>query len=134
MEKNYREVDDVDLYTGALSEKPINGSILGPTLTCLILDQFVRVKYGDRFWYENPNWFTLEQLNEIRKSSLSRIICDNSDNVSEVQPLVMERDSPITSCTEILEPSWNYWEEKKSFLRVPFTVEKMSVKSVPKKN
>lgn len=124
----------MDLYTGALSEKPINGSILGPTLTCLILDQFVRVKYGDRFWYENPNWFTLEQLNEIRKSSLSRIICDNSDNVLEVQPLVMERDSPITSCTEIPEPSWNYWEEKKSFLRVPFSVEKMSVSSIPEKN
>lgn len=124
----------MDLYTGALSEKPINGSILGPTLTCLILDQFVRVKYGDRFWYENPNWFTLEQLNEIKKSSLARIICDNSDNVSEVQPLVMERDSWIVPCTEISEPNWNGWKEEENFLRVPFTVEKMSVSSVPAKN
>ncbi|XP_019871492.2 chorion peroxidase isoform X2 [Aethina tumida] len=36
----YKSVDDIDLYTGALSEIPLEESILGPTLTCLILDQF----------------------------------------------------------------------------------------------
>ncbi|MGP1912200.1 MAG: peroxidase family protein [Candidatus Hodgkinia cicadicola] len=51
---NFRQVDDVDIYSGALSELPIQGGILGPTLTCLISDQFVRLKQGDSFWYENP--------------------------------------------------------------------------------
>lgn len=49
---DYRSIDDLDLYTGLLSEKPIEGSILGPTITCLLADQFLRVKLGDRFWYE----------------------------------------------------------------------------------
>ena len=42
------------MYTGALAEKPLNGGFLGPTITCLLTDQFVRLKRGDRFWYETP--------------------------------------------------------------------------------
>ncbi|XP_044257403.1 peroxidase [Tribolium madens] len=127
----YRDVEDVDLYTGALSEKPLNGSILGPILTCLIHDQFVRVKYGDRFWYENPNWFTLEQLNEIRKTSLARIICDNSDEVTEVQPLVMEKirnDNKLVPCSALPDPQWGPWKD--TLHRVRTSDDTVSVKSV----
>ncbi|EFA11560.1 peroxidase isoform X1 [Tribolium castaneum] len=127
----YRDVDDVDLYTGALSEKPLNGSILGPTLTCLIHDQFVRVKYGDRFWYENPHWFTLDQLAEIRKTSLARIICDNSDEVDEVQPLVMEKirsDNKVVPCSALPAPQWGPWKE--ALHRVRTSADTLSVESI----
>lgn len=51
---NFSSVDDIDLYTGALAEDP-KGRLLGPTLTCLIADQFYRLKVGDRFWYESSD-------------------------------------------------------------------------------
>lgn len=49
-----RNAADVDLYTGALSEKPMEGAIIGPLLSCLITDQFLRIKKGDSHWYERP--------------------------------------------------------------------------------
>lgn len=51
----YNDVDDVDLYSGALAEIPQGDGIVGPTFTCLIADQFERIQAGDRFWYELPN-------------------------------------------------------------------------------
>lgn len=112
------------MYTGALSENPIKGSVLGPTLTCLILDQFIRVKQGDRFWYENvqnPQAFTLKQLNEIRKSSLASIICDNADNLEMIQPKVMERmdsKNKYVPCSEIARPNITLWRERLNRLKM----------------
>ena len=62
--------------------------MVGPTLACLIGKQFHNFRHGDRFWYENGGWpssFTLEQLAEIRRVKLSRVLCDNSDDLETVQ-------------------------------------------------
>ncbi|XP_018048893.1 PREDICTED: uncharacterized protein LOC108687560 isoform X1 [Atta colombica] len=85
---------DVDLWSGGVSERPLPGSMLGPTFACLIATQFSHSRRGDRFWYELPNQpssFTLEQLNEIRKTKLARLICDNTDLIDTVQiyPMVL---------------------------------------------
>ncbi|VEN35325.1 unnamed protein product [Callosobruchus maculatus] len=120
----YRDVEDIDLYTGALSEIPLQGSILGPTLTCLISDQFVRLKYGDRFWYEtdqNPAAFSPEQLRQIRKSSLANIICDNSDDLDVIQPKVMEQlgeNNKYVNCSEIDRPNLSAWKDKLSTVQM----------------
>ncbi|KAF8371080.1 hypothetical protein PRIPAC_77509, partial [Pristionchus pacificus] len=70
---------DMDLFLAGLAEKPVAGALLGPTLSCIIARQFGNMKRGDRFWYENfvfPSAFSDEQLKEIRKSSLSSILCE----------------------------------------------------------
>lgn len=112
----FSDINDIDLYTGLLSEIPIEGSILGPTITCLILDQFYRLKHGDRFWYENqgPQAFSLKQLNEIRKISLAKVICDNSDGLHQIQPRVMENsgeNNTVLPCSELERPNYDYWKE-----------------------
>lgn len=45
-------MQNIDIYTGALSEPPMDGAIVGPLLSCLITDQFQRLKRGDSYWYE----------------------------------------------------------------------------------
>lgn len=42
----------MDVYTGALSEPPMDGAIVGPLLACIISDQFIRLKRGDSHWFE----------------------------------------------------------------------------------
>ena len=63
--------------------------ILGPTFRCIVGDTFAGLKFGDRYFYdlgEDVNHrFSKDELDEIRKSSFSRLICDNSE-VTEIQP------------------------------------------------
>ena len=35
----YTHVDDIDLFIAGLMESPLSGSLLGPTLTCILADQ-----------------------------------------------------------------------------------------------
>ncbi|CAH2064851.1 unnamed protein product, partial [Iphiclides podalirius] len=87
--RTYEDVDDVDLGVAILVERAMPGAIIGPTLACIMIDQLLRWRRADRFWYENsihPGAFTADQLYEIRKITMARIICDHGDSVDSVQP------------------------------------------------
>ena len=119
LEAVYDHVDDVDLFAGGFLENQGSGcgsgsgfeqcGILGPVFRCIIGDTFSRLKFGDRYFYElglDNHRFSLTELDEIRKTSFSRILCDNSP-VSEIQPnafLTPDMDSPqrnVVSCDDI---------------------------------
>ncbi|CAB3381413.1 Hypothetical predicted protein [Cloeon dipterum] len=92
----YADVDEVDLFPALVAERPLKGALVGPTLACILGDQFVRLRRGDRFFYEESGQtgsFTPEQLAEIKKTSLARILCDNSDDMVRLQPLVFFKSS-----------------------------------------
>ncbi|XP_041989109.1 peroxidasin homolog [Aricia agestis] len=111
---------DVDLWSGGVSERPLPGSMLGPTFACIIATQFSYSRRGDRFWFELPNQpssFTPEQLTEIRKSRLARVICDNTDIIDTVQlyPMVLPDHelNPRVPCRSGVIPSMDFskWAE-----------------------
>jgi len=84
----YDTPEDLELFTAGISENPVPGGLIGPTFSCIIGRQFHNLRKGDRFFYENGGWpssFTLEQLHEIRKFTLSRLLCDNTDTIDTVQ-------------------------------------------------
>lgn len=89
LEAVYSHVDDIDLFIGGLAERPLTGGLLGPTLTCIITDQFVRIKRGDRYWYEYQDMpggaFTPEQLQGLHSVSLARLLCDNVPELLSIQ-------------------------------------------------
>lgn len=126
----YDHPDDIDLFTGGLSENPIQDGAVGPTFACIISRQFLISKIADRFWYERKDptvGFTLKQLDQIRKMTLSKLICLNTD-ISQIQrnpfhvsgtknPLVPCNSLPIMdlsawkSCQQNTWEAWTPWSK-----------------------
>ena len=92
-----------ELWVAGIAETPSNGSVLGPTLRCVVRLQFLRVREGDRFFYLNQGIFTPFQVQEIKKASLSRIYCDNVKGIVSMQMNVFQSsvNQARSSCTEI---------------------------------
>ncbi|PNF21045.1 hypothetical protein B7P43_G08412 [Cryptotermes secundus] len=91
LKRIYRDVDDIDLFPGAMAERPVSGGLVGPTFACILAQQFSNLRKGDRFWYENGGFessFTLAQLQQIRRVTLARMLCDNLDGIDTLQPFV----------------------------------------------
>lgn len=97
MAQVYKHVDDIDLFTGGISEYPREGALIGPTFSCLIAKQAAILRMGDRFWYENPGQFSIEQLDEIRRQSSARLLCDNADDLEDIQADAMLMPDPKTN-------------------------------------
>jgi peroxidase len=69
----FATVDDIDLWTGGLSEGLAPGGFVGPTFGGVIARQFEALRDGDRLWYENGA-FDAETLADIKSTSLSDLI------------------------------------------------------------
>lgn len=90
------------------------------------------MKHGDRFWYGNNfglGSFAHEQVNELRKTNLAAILCDNTNNIGFVQPKVFERSNEILNCplacnsSTIDRPNFNAWIDREPETRLPITQE-----------
>ena len=89
----YATVDDIDLFPGAMSELPVHGGIIGPTFGCMIGMQLSRLKRCDRYWHETSDpfvRFSATQLAEIRKTTLAKVICSQSDTIDSIQRNAMD--------------------------------------------
>ena len=114
LETLYGHPENIDLFTGLLSEDPVEGAIVGPTLTCLLVEQFRRLRDGDRFWYEKTGVFSELQLHQIQRANLARIICDTSDGIDRVQNdvfLLPNSDLEYKQCKDINGVDLNYWRD-----------------------
>ncbi|KAK7024272.1 Hpx6p [Halocaridina rubra] len=114
----YRNVNDIDLFAGGMSESPIPGGILGPTFTCLIHSQFYRLKRGDRYWFEHkhgPGAFTSSQLEQLHNVTLAGILCNNLPELDYIQRWPLRNpgpDNPIVCCKNIRKYHFHPWKEE----------------------
>lgn len=115
----YKHVDDIDLWSGGISERKLPGAAIGPTFACIIARQFSNTRRGDRFWYENPGLpssFTPEQLGEIRKITLSKLLCSNSDDLPTIQRWALRMAHPVLNpripCDQLPEMDLRFWQEE----------------------
>ncbi|KAL4232190.1 hypothetical protein ACF0H5_009765 [Mactra antiquata] len=99
----YLVPDDIDIWTGLITETKVGTSLSGPTQSCLIGMQFENFKFGDRFWYEDSTYgYSDDKLEEIQKVTLAKILCDNL-NLSTMREKVFDSSSDMKSCSAIAD-------------------------------
>ncbi|XP_055371006.1 heme peroxidase 2 [Condylostylus longicornis] len=114
----YESVDDIDLFPGAMTERPLQGGLVGPTLACIIGLQFRQLRKCDRYWYENniPGIkFSETQLAEIRKTTLAKIVCENLEIQGDMQRAAFDLPSnflnPRVPCQSMHQIDLSAWRE-----------------------
>ena len=113
----YASLELVDLWIGGLAERKVPGGLVGPTFACIIAKTFQALRDGDRFYYENhaSGLFTEEQINAIENTSLSRIICDNSDGIRSIQrDAFRAHPEELVDCSDLPSIDLSLWKD--SFL------------------
>lgn len=50
---HYEHVEDIDLFSGGISELPLVDGIVGPLFACIMGIQFNHLKFGDSFYFEH---------------------------------------------------------------------------------
>ncbi|CAG9541076.1 unnamed protein product [Cercopithifilaria johnstoni] len=111
----YGHPGNIDLWVGLILERRLAGALVGPTIGCILGDQFRRLRTGDRFWYENEGVFTPLQLQQIRKATLAAVLCNNGDHIDRIQRDVFEYrgDRSIKfyeDCEQIPQINLNVWQ------------------------
>jgi peroxidase len=78
LESLYEKPEDIDPWLYGLLENPDEGSksIVGSMMTEIIKDSFLRLRNGDRLWYENR--LTKDQIELVNKTRLSDIVRRNT--------------------------------------------------------
>ena len=81
------DVDDIDLWVGGLAEDHAPGAMVGETIKAVLLDQFIRLRDGDRFWYQNDPFFNFNKdlMKEVENTSLADIIRFNTSVGDELR-------------------------------------------------
>ncbi|XP_033967231.1 peroxidasin isoform X1 [Pseudochaenichthys georgianus] len=105
---------NIDLFPALMAEDLVPGSRLGPTLMCLLATQFKRLRDGDRFWYENAGVFSPAQLTQLKQASLTRVLCDNGDNITRVQHdvfRVAKLPHGYGSCEDVPQIDLRMWQD-----------------------
>jgi peroxidase len=81
----YGSVDNIDLWVGGLAEKHLPGSSVGVTFQRIMVDQFSRLRDGDRNWYQSI--LRGQELGQIEGTRLSDVIRRNT-SLTNLQPNV----------------------------------------------
>ena len=89
MKSVYTNVADIDVFTGAMSEKSVSGGLVGATIACVLGKQFKDLMAGDRFFFTHPGdgnsnekGLPLDLRNRLNKMKLSNILCHNIQDKS----------------------------------------------------
>jgi len=72
--------EHIDPWTGVIIEDHAPGSAVGPTLRAVLIEQFTRLRAGDRYFYLNDPGLSDLEKNEITNTNFVDVIVRNTNN------------------------------------------------------
>ena len=116
LENLYGHPGNMDLWLAGLLEPHLSNAAVGKTNSCLIKKQFLDVRDGDRFWYQNtdPNFriFSDSQISQIDNYKISSLICRTTGlNSVQINALLNEERVSCNSNSLIPALNLNPWRE-----------------------
>ena len=88
LEAVYADVDDMDVWIGALCEDREGDAMVGPLLRRVLGDQVRRLRDGDRYWYARV--YSGAALEELERTRLADVIRRNTGIGGELADRVLE--------------------------------------------
>ena len=101
LQQVYQDINNIDPWVGMLSEDHMTNALFGPTAMAVVKKQFMALRDGDRFYYENEPWLTPEEKQWIKSTRLSDVIRRNTDITVISDEIFMA--TPITTATAEIE-------------------------------
>ncbi|XP_001354288.3 peroxidasin [Drosophila pseudoobscura] len=114
MKELYGHPDNVDVWLGGILEDQVEGGKVGPLFQCLLVEQFRRLRDGDRLYYENPGVFLPEQLVQIKQANFGRVLCDVGDNFDQVTEnvfILAKHQGGYKKCEDIPGINLYLWQD-----------------------
>ena len=115
--KLYGSLDFTELWLSGISESRLNDGLIGATFSCIFGLTFKGVREGDRFFWLKPGVFTPAQRRSIRRDSIARVICDNSDGIEFIQPDAFLSNQTRISCSRLGRVDLTLFKENACYLR-----------------
>ncbi len=79
----YSSPDEVDPWIGALAENTLPGAAVGELTCAALVEQFTRLRDGDRFWWENDDALVLREWRaDIASGTLGDILNRNTTGLN----------------------------------------------------
>lgn len=110
LQQLYGHPDNIDLWVGAVLEDSASDAKVGSTFRCLLVEQFRRLRDGDRYFYRNS--FTPTQVLELEAgTSLSKIICDNIVGMENIlsNAFELKTNQVDVECNRLKDINLNLW-------------------------
>ncbi|MEE8143276.1 MAG: peroxidase family protein [Planctomycetota bacterium] len=80
LQSMYGDIDNLDAWVTGLAEPHLPGALVGELFFHILVDQFERLRDGDRFWYQAD--FTPAEIQNLENTLLSDIMARNTSVAS----------------------------------------------------
>jgi hypothetical protein len=84
LEQLYGNVNNIDAFVGALAEDHVAGADVGPLTKAVLVNQFTRLRDGDRFFYLNQSW-NPEELRILQQGNTLTKVIEHNTGLTNLQ-------------------------------------------------